>query len=335
MRKSLLYAALIAALAVFVFCGGTLANPQEEEEEAVAQTSGDVGQFKGQCRTAGTSLNDPIVKPYYDDPATSQKEYTPTADAHRHNFWGNMGVPSDRSIDTVEELSEQRTSCEDGSQNGGDPAYLRKNTSSYWMPQPYINGRALKPHGSGFYYSSKGGLDPTETTAPPIGMELIARHKDHPTDDTQAAEIDIACPAGSLSEAQQLPNGKDSVPEPGTCKAKSTIDIAITFPECLDPATNLGPHGERIAHRAIDRGSAGAHCLEGQQQIPTLQEFFTFDIPERVGYYAGTSSLTFAGHHDEPMPYNNIHADYFDAEHMRKLVEFCINGKNAGSPNCS
>jgi hypothetical protein len=322
MRKSLLFAALIAALAVLV-CGGTLANPQEEE--AVAQTSGGVGQFKGQCRTAGTSLNDPIVKPYDDDPATSQTEYTPTADAHRHNFWGNMGAPSDRSIDTVEELSEQRTSCEDGSQDGGDPAYLRKNTSSYWMPQPYINGRALKPHGSGF--------DPTKTTAPPIGLELIARHKDHPTDDTQAAEIDIACPAGSLTGAQQLPNGKDSVPEPGTCKAKSTIDIVITFPECLVPATNLGPHGERIAHRAINRGSAGAHCLEGQQQIPTLQAFFTFGIPDRVGYYAGTSSLTFAGH-DEPMPYNNIHADYFDAEHMRKLVEFCINAKNSLSPNC-
>jgi hypothetical protein len=80
MRKSLLYAALIAALAVLV-CGGMLANPQEE---AGAQTSGGVGQFKGQCRTAGTSLNDPIVKPYYDDPATPRTEYTPTSDAHQH-----------------------------------------------------------------------------------------------------------------------------------------------------------------------------------------------------------------------------------------------------------
>jgi hypothetical protein len=201
------------------------------------------------------------------------------------------------------------------------------------MPQPYLNGRALKPRGSGFYYSSKGGLDPTKTTAPPLGLELIARHRAHPTDDTQTAEVDIACPAGTLTQAQMLSNGRDSEPAPGACKAISTIDIAITFPECLDPATNLGPHGERIAHRAINRGSAGAHCLEGQQQIPTLQAFFTFGIPDRVGYYAGTSSLRFGGH-DEPMPYNNIHADYFDAEHMRKLVEFCINGKNSLSPNC-
>src|SRR5215211_5683413 len=214
MRKSLLFAALIAALAVLVLCGGALANPKEE---AGAQTSGDAGQFKGQCRSAGTSLNDPIVKPYYDDPATAQTEYTPTADAHRHNFWGNMRVASDPSIDTVEELSEQRTSCEDGSQDGGDPAYLRKNTSSYWMPQPYINGRALIPRNTGFYYSSKGGLDPTKTTAPPVGLELIARHTEHPTDDTQAAEIDIACPAGTLTQAQKLPNGQDSTPAPGAC----------------------------------------------------------------------------------------------------------------------
>lgn len=329
MRKSLLCAALIAALAVLV-CGGMLANPQEA---AGTQTSGGVGQFKGQCRPAGTSLNDPIVKPYYDDPATPPTEYTPTSEAHRHNFWGNLGVPSDPSVDTVKELLEQQTSCEDGSQDGGDPAYLRKNTSSYWMPQPYINGLALKPRGSGFYYSSRGGLDPTKTTAPPLGLELITRHTDQTTDDTQAAEIDIACPAGTLTQAQKLSDGQDSTPAPGACKAKSTIDIAITFPECLDAATNLGPHGERIAHRAIDRGSAGVHCLDGQQQIPTLQEFFTFGIPDRVGYYAGTSSLTFAGH-DGRVAYNNIHADYFNAEDMTKLVEFCINAKNSLSPNC-
>ncbi len=327
MRKSLPYSALIVTLALLV-SGGTLTHPQEE---AVAQTSGGVGQFKGQCRPAGTVLNDPIVKPYYDDPATAQTEYTPTSDAHQHNFWGNLGVPANPSIDTVEELFVQQTNCGDGSQDGGDPAYLRKNTSSYWMPQPYINGRALIPRVSGFYYSSKGGLDATKTTVPPLGLELIARHTDHPADDTQAAEIDIACPAGTLTQAQKLPNGRDSVPAPGACTVN--IDIAITFPECLDPATNLGPHGERIAHRAINRGSAGAHCLDGQQQIPTLQEFFTFHIPYKVGYYAGTSSLTFAGH-DGLVPYNNIHADYFNAEDLTKLVEFCINGKNAGTPNC-
>ena len=330
MRKLWLYGALIAILAALV-SGGTLAHPQEEA--LAAQTSGGVGQFKGQCTPAGTNLNDPIVKPYYDDPATPQTEYTPTSDAHQHNFWGNLGVPADPSIDTVEELLAKQTSCEDGSQDGGDPAYLRKNNSSYWMPQPYINGRALIPRGSGFYYTSKGGLDPTKTTAPPVGLELIARHTDHPTDDTEAAEIDIACPAGTLTQSQKLPNGQDSVPAPGACTANSNIDIAITFPECLDPATNLGPFGERIAHRAINRGSAGAHCLDTQQQIPTLQAFFTFHIPYKVGYYAGTSSLTVAGH-DGRVAYNNIHADYFNAEDMTKLVEFCINAKNSLSPNC-
>ena len=329
MRKSWLYIALIAVLAALV-PGGMLAHPQEV---TAAQTSGGKGQFKGQCRPAGTTLNDPIVKPYYDDPATAQTEYTPTSEAHRHNFWGNLGVPSNASVDTATELLAQQTSCEDGSQDGGEQAYLRKNKSSYWMPQPYINGHALKPHGSGFYYSSKGGLDPTKTRVPPLGLKLIARHRSDPTSDAQAAEIDIACPAGTLTQSQKLPNGRDTLPAPGTCKSNGNIDIAITFPECLDPATNLGPHGERIAHRAIDRGSAGAHCRDGQRQIPTLQEFFTFDIPDNVGYYAGTSSLTFAGH-DGPVPYNNIHADYFNAEDMTKLVEFCIQGKNSFSPNC-
>jgi hypothetical protein len=236
-RKLWVYTALVAVLAALV-SGGMLAHPQEE---AVAQTSGGKDQFKGQCRPAGTNLNDPIVKPYYDDPATPKTEYIPTSAAHLHNFWGNLGVPSDPSVDTVEELLAQQTSCEDGSQDGGHPDYLRKNTSSYWMPQPYINGHALIPRGSEFYYSSKGGLDPTKTKVTPLGLKLIARHTDHPTSDTQAAEIDIACPAGTLSQAQQMPNGRDSTPAPGACTENSKIDIAITFPECLDPHTNLGP----------------------------------------------------------------------------------------------
>ena len=54
MKKSLLYAALIATLAILLLCGGTLLHPHKEA--ALAATSGGVGQFKGQCRPAGTSL---------------------------------------------------------------------------------------------------------------------------------------------------------------------------------------------------------------------------------------------------------------------------------------
>ena len=63
-----------------------------------------------------------------------------------------------------------------------------------------------------------------------------------------------------------------------------------------------------------------------------MQQFFTFGIPDNVGYYAGTSSLTFAGH-ERPVPFTNIPADHFNAEDVTTLVEFCINGKNAGTPN--
>jgi hypothetical protein len=34
------------------------------------------------------------------------------------------------------------------------------------------------------------------------------------------------------------------------------------------------------------------------------------------------------------VPYNNIHSEYFNAEDLTKLVEFCINGNNAANPNC-
>jgi Domain of unknown function (DUF1996) len=291
-------------------------SPWDPNRAAEAQI-GEKGQFKGQCAPAGTSTNDPIVKPA----ATT---------AHLHNFWGNKGVPANPEVDTVEEMRQQETSCEDGSQDGG--GVTRDNKSSYWLPQPYINGVALQPVGSGFYYSSKGGLDPTKTKVTPFGLKIIAKHQDIAPSEKQAAEVDIACDAGELSRDQQVPDGRNTVPGAGKCKPGGGIDIAITFPECLDTAT-LGLNQQR-AFRAIGRGTDNAYCKEGTRQIPTLQEFFTYRIPASTPTYNGPSSLGVADSGGRILPWQYIHGDYFNAEDLTREVQFCINATNAGDPEC-
>lgn len=369
MKKVLLLAVLVATLVA----GLTLAEgPKEaaaqytvsedqysvsEEQYTVSEVDGllgaaaqggGMGQFKGQCTPSlPVSRNDPIVKPYTTPPTSPEPEYKPSA--HKHVFWGNVAVPSDATVDTWEEMDLKDTTCEDGSNGGTEPDNRKDNKSAYWMPQPYINGYALTPHGSGFYYSSKAGLNPTKTMPTPKGLKLIAKHRDHhippgtrTPDPREAAEIDIACPAGSLIQAQRLPDGVNSTPLAGACQRNGSIDIAITFPECLLPRTAVvTDYGERVAYRAINRGQAGAYCASGQRQIPTLQEFFTFKIPDiDIGSYAGDSSLGFAGPPDAQNPdgtvhlWPNIHGDYFNAEDHVALTDWCINKTNSNDVLC-
>lgn len=275
------------------------------------------GQFKGQCQPSGSSEFDPIVKP------------TPGM-GHLHNFWGNTGVPYDESVDTVEEMQQQGTTCEDGSE-GGLEEVTRDNKGAYWMPQPYINDAALIPDGSGFYYSSKGGLNPAATKVTPFGLKLIARHGSMLEDKRLSGEFDISCPAGVLSQDLKLPDGKNTVPPAGACVAGSNIDIAITFPECLDTGT-LGM-SEQKAYRAIGRGTSNSYCANGLVQIPTLQMFLTYRIPETAGTYAGAESLTVAGMGGK-LPWTSIHADYFNSEDLTREVKFCINATNSENSEC-
>lgn len=279
-------------------------------------------------------------------PQHPEKEYFPTSGAHLHSFWGNKGVPVDPSINTLAKLELEETACEKGDEDGGS-ANRKNNKSAYWTPQPYINGHALIPKGSGFYYSSKGGLDPTETKVTPKGLKLIAKHASQVDDNTQAAEIDIVCPAGELTLDQRVPDGENSSRVLDKCESERTIDIAITFPECLEPATdpntgepNLGRDGERIAHKARNRGEDGVRwrCADGQRQIPTLQEFFTFRFPVGVdvGPYEGYSSLQVAGENGTMLDWTHIHADYFNAEDHTDLVAECIHQEKGGiSKACS
>ncbi len=73
-------------------------------------------------------------------------------------------------------------------------------------------------------------------------------------------------------------------------------------------------------------------CPNGYNQIPTLQLFVNYEIPPGTDY-TGPSSLKVAGMDGTPVPWDRMHADYFNAENLERLVELCINSPRLGEGN--
>lgn len=276
------------------------------------QSVNGIGQFKGDCFWADTSYADPIVKP------------TPEMQ-HLHNFFGNKGVTNDS---TLEQLMTHESTCD-------RPA----NKSAYWVPQVYIGGVKLEPRRTGVYYSSKGGLDPVKTENTPLGIKVIAKDPYLAPTVQEAAEIDWYCPSGN--SPNNIPDGISQQPPAteacsGTSNPNRTLGVTVHFPECLDPAT-LGDYQQRLIQapgRTTQPLAEGYRsCPAGYKQIPTLQLFVDYKIPTSANY-SGPNSLEIASMNGTLVPWNYMHADYFNAEDLSSLVSFCINGKHAGQPAC-
>ena len=271
-----------------------------------------VGQFKGDCFWANTSYADPIVKPGLDM-------------QHLHNFFGNKGVTNDS---TLEQLMTQESTCD-------RPA----NKSAYWVPQAYVDDVPLEPRRTGLYYSSKGGLDPLRTENAPLGVKIIAKYPYIAPSAQEAAEVDWYCSSGN--SPNNIPDGINQQPPASaacdeTNDPNRTLGVTVHFPECLDPST-LGAHQQRVVQapgRTTQPLSEGIRsCPDGYKQIPTLQMFVDYKIPASANY-SGPESLKVASMNGTLVPWEYMHADYFNAEDLSSLVSFCINGRRAGQPEC-
>jgi hypothetical protein len=50
--------------------------------------------------------------------------------------------------------------------------------------------------------------------------------------------------------------------------------------------------------------------------------------------YSGPDGLKVASMNDTLVSWDYMHADYFNAEDLSRLVSFCINGKHTCQPEC-
>lgn len=194
------------------------------------------------------------------------------------------------------------------------------------------------------YYSSAAGLNNKITENMPPGIKMVAKHPRIAPTLRQAAEVDWYCPASR----NVFPNGRDVVPPDGDSRQPPppeecgraqnpdrTLGVTVTFPECLDRSTRNDPKPQVIQAlgRAYPIPAPGTRsCPDGHTQIPTLQLFVNYEIPDGVTY-TDPSSLEVAGMDGSRVPWSNMHADYFNAEDLESLVKLCINSPRLGEGN--
>jgi hypothetical protein len=242
--------------------------------DAGAAGSKDFEGFRGRCYFDRTAVADPIART-----------------EHRHEFFGARGVTNDT---TYADLRVSDTTC-----NRGD------DRSAYWMPKIRWGGEELTPTMSGFYFQSKGGLNPRKTRPFPEGFKMVAgeglgRH----------GEVGWICDADRNKPVHE---------SPPVCDPAEGMGLKITFPECWD-GQGPGADGGHSVVEAIKRKDGSRSCPSHHPvQLPTLTMW-----PDYPTLPSGSGEVGVSMGHEEWGGAGSLHADAFVGFDTGPLVEECI-----------
>jgi hypothetical protein len=162
------------------------------------------GIFTDRCGYSHEAADDPILAP--GKPGQSM----------HHNFFGN--TMTDASS-TAETLVGGATTCTTSA-----------DSSAYWTPVMYQNGRALTPKTALIYWRQGKALAPA-VDAVPEGLQMIAGNETA----TAPQPLSVIRWTCSATRANPLP-GKGST-TPHDCPGTSRIRLIVTFPSCWDGHT--------------------------------------------------------------------------------------------------
>jgi hypothetical protein len=262
--------------------------------------------FRGDCSYSHTNTGDPVMLPGADM-------------AHVHEFFGNDTTDQNSTVESLQQDSPYLLSNTSKLQ-----CDRQTNKSAYWVPRITWNSKVVKPIRSGVYYATRTGLPPAETTTTPFGFKQIAN--------SRASVAAGQAPAGSeakvywhcykqLSAHQSIDSG---TPEPPTsCPVDTkfgvpTLGVTIVFPQCWD-GQPFNVKGGANTRQATSNGSGGLNCPSGfPKHIPQLTMFVDYKLQGETG------PLKVLGHNGGALAPNNFHADYFNSEDLKSLVQMCI-----------
>ena len=249
--------------------------------------------FLSICQFSHRAADDPIVLPRA--PGFS----------HDHSFVGNL---STNAFSTLGSLRKAGTSCTP-----------QADTSAYWAPTLYADGRPVAPVKAAVYYRRL-------TTAPvrpfPAGLRMVAgnAHAYHPQN---TAIIYWDC--GLLKTTFYGPNGGGSIPiTPAVsstvpvCPQKAEVQLHVNFPDCWD-----GRRLDSFDHRSHMAYARAGRCPAGHPvAVPALSLVYAY--PARALDAAGAVVLSSGGQYTG-------HADFinaWDQQALRKLVLGCLDDAN-------
>ncbi len=245
--------------------------------------------FLSLCQFSHRAADDPIVLPRA--PGFS----------HDHSFVGNVTT---NAFSTDASLRKAGTSCTP-----------QADTSAYWAPTLYADGRPVAPVKAAIYYRRL-------TTAPvrpfPPGLRMVAGNA-HAFRPQSAAVTYWDC--SLLKTTFYGPNGGGSsaitaaasstVP---TCPQKAEVQLHVNFPACWD-----GKRLDSFDHRSHMAYARGGQCPAGHPvALPALSLVYMY--PARAVDAARVIMLSSGGQYSG-------HADFINAwneQGLTKLVRGCL-----------
>jgi hypothetical protein len=245
--------------------------------------------FLSICQFSHRAADDPIVLP------------RAAGFSHDHSFVGNA---STNAFSTLGSLRKAGTSCTP-----------QGDTSAYWAPTLYADGRPVAPVKAAVYYRRL-------TTVPvrpfPAGLRMVAGNA-HANRPQNTAITYWDC--GLLKTTFYGPNGGGSLPITAAvsstvpvCPQKAEVQLHVNFPDCWD-----GKRLDSFDHKSHMAYARNGRCPAGHPvPVPALSLVYAY--PARAVDAAHAVGLSSGGQYSG-------HADFINAwnqQALAKLVRGCL-----------
>lgn len=245
------------------------------------QNTNGTGQFRFTCTFSHMGFNDPIVFP------------NKQGAAHLHTFFGNTAIDHTSTQASIENTGN--STCAGGT----------ANRTGYWIPS-FIDtkdGTPLKPSRIMVYYKSNSYSE-TRVQAYPAGLRIIAGDM---TSSVPQEHMFWNCIGADGSEGQRTKG------IPSSCVAGSTVEIAITFPDCWDGVNLDSPDHKSHMSYTIQLQTAPwtRNCPRSHPiQVPQLTEKLYYTVFETGSTARWRLS---SDNYSRDLPGGlSIHADWFN-----------------------
>jgi Domain of unknown function (DUF1996) len=227
------------------------------------------GFFRSHCLYSHTATDDPILMRGM--PGMSMV----------HDFFGNVSTSASSTAASL--LAAGKTSC-------AAPA----DTSAYWVPALYRDGKRITPVAMSIYYRTAGRNASSIQPLPP-GLEMIAGNETAMSPQpTSVAYWNCGATAGVARSA--LP--------PAACPAGSQLVLSLVFPDCWDGHTLNGQTQKNVAY-AVRRACPTGYPVA----IPQLSVHVRYPIATGTGLTLSMGPTA----NDMPNSIYTAHADVIDA----------------------
>jgi hypothetical protein len=232
-----------ATVSAIALVGGSPARSQVAAPLLAVNTAGfptggtNPGIFTDSCKRTVTAPNDPILMPGM------------TGSSMQHDFFGNTG-PTSSSLPSM--LVGGTTMCTTSA-----------DSSAYWTPVLYQNGKALTPSSTLIYWRAPHATASAVKTMP-AGITMIAGNEAAITPQ-DPRKIGWTCSLGKQDKTTA--DDVKLASTPTDCPSGRYLRFVASFPNCWDGVTLNGAKQTNVVYADDKMGCPASHPIQIPQVV--------------------------------------------------------------------